>query len=86
MQSFACSVDIIDPHANTEELFHEYGFRLKENPTNDYDAIIVAVNHREYSKFTEADFKGMMRDDKGIIIDLKGIYRHIITNIDYWSL
>jgi UDP-N-acetyl-D-galactosamine dehydrogenase len=86
LQSFACSVDIIDPHADTEELFHEYGFRLKENPTNDYDAIIVAVNHREYSKFTEADFKGMMRDDKGIIIDLKGIYRHIITNIDYWSL
>jgi UDP-N-acetyl-D-galactosamine dehydrogenase len=86
LQSFACSVDVIDPHADTEELFHEYGFRLKENPTNDYDAIIVAVNHREYSKFTEADFKGMMRDDKGIIIDLKGIYRHIITNIDYWSL
>jgi UDP-N-acetyl-D-galactosamine dehydrogenase len=86
LQSFACSVDVIDPHADTEELFHEYGFRIKENPTNDYDAIIVAVNHREYSKFTEADFKGMMRDDKGIIIDLKGIYRHIITNIDYWSL
>lgn len=86
LQSFACSVDVIDPHADTEELFHEYGFRLKENPTNDYDAIIVAVNHKEYSKFTEADFKGMMRDEKGIIIDLKGIYRHIITNIDYWSL
>ncbi|MFT5821807.1 MAG: UDP-N-acetyl-D-galactosamine dehydrogenase [Crocinitomix sp.] len=86
LQSFACTVDLIDPHADSEQLKHEYGFGLKENPTNDYDAIIVAVNHREYCNFTEEDFIGMLKDDQGIIVDLKGIYRDKIKTIDYWSL
>ena len=86
LQSFACKVDVIDPHADSEELFHEYGFRIQENPSNDYDAIIVAVNHREYTNFTEADFSKMLKGDQGIVVDLKGIYKDTIKNIDYWSL
>tara|TARA_B110000037_G_C17128812_1_gene510012 strand:+ start:35626 stop:36930 length:1305 start_codon:yes stop_codon:yes gene_type:complete len=86
LHSFACTVDVIDPHADSEELQHEYGFGLKENPTNDYDAVIVAVNHREYCDFTEVDFAGMLKGDQGIVVDLKGIYRNKIKNIDYWSL
>ncbi len=86
LQSFACKVDVIDPHADTNELFQEYGFRIQENPTNDYDAIIVAVNHIEYTNFTEADFSKMLKGDQGIVVDLKGIYKDKIKNIDYWSL
>ncbi|NOQ71281.1 MAG: nucleotide sugar dehydrogenase [Crocinitomix sp.] len=86
LQSFACKVDVIDPHADSDELRNEYGFGLKADPTNDYDAIIVAVNHKEYCNFTEEDFKGMLKDDQGIIVDLKGIYRDKIKTIDYWSL
>ena len=86
LQSFACEVHIIDPHADSEELFHEYGFKLQEEPTNDYDAVIVAVNHSEYSNLSENDFKDYLRDDKGIVVDLKGIYKGKINSIDYWSL
>jgi len=86
LQSFACTVDIIDPHADSEELFEEYGFRLKEEPTNDYDAIIVAVNHKEYCNFSEEDFGNMLKGDQGIVVDLKGVYRDKIKSIDYWSL
>ena len=64
----------------------EYGFELQANPTNDYDAIIVAVNHADYASKSEADFKAMLADDKGIIVDLKGIYKGKINDIDYWSL
>jgi len=86
LHSFACTVHVIDPHADSEELQREYGFGLKENPTNDYDAVIVAVNHREYCDFTEVDFAGMLKGDQGIVVDLKGVYRNKIKNIDYWSL
>lgn len=86
LQSFACEVHVIDPHASSEELFHEYGFKLQDEPTNDYDAIIVAVNHAEYTRLTEADFKNYLKGDKGIIVDLKGIYKNKIKAIDYWSL
>ena len=86
LQSFACAVDVIDPHADTEELFEEYGFNLVEKPSNDYDAVIVAVNHREYCNLSEADFSNHLKGDQGIIVDLKGIYKDKIKNIDYWSL
>ncbi len=86
LQSFACAVDVIDPHADTEELFEEYGFNLVEKPSNDYDAVIVAVNHREYCNLSEADFSNYLKGDQGIIFDLKGIYKDKIKNIDYWSL
>lgn len=86
LQSFACKVDIIDPHADSEELMNEYGFGLTEKVGDDYDAVIVAVNHREYCDYTEEDFSKLLKGDQGIIIDLKGIYKNKIKNIDYWSL
>jgi UDP-N-acetyl-D-glucosamine/UDP-N-acetyl-D-galactosamine dehydrogenase len=86
LESFACKVDVIDPHADAAEVKHEYGFTLCETPTNDYDAIIIAVNHKEYMSYSEADFRKMLKGDKGLIVDLKGIYKDKIKGIDYWSL
>lgn len=86
LESFACTVHVIDPHADSAEVYEEYGFEILEKPTDDYDAIIVAVNHAEYKDLTEADFRKKMRDDKGIIVDIKGTYRGKIKAIDYWSL
>ena len=54
--------------------------------SNDYDAVIVAVNHAEYVGMKEADFNELLKDDKGIVVDLKGIFKNEIKNIDYWSL
>lgn len=86
LESFAVTVDVIDPHANPADVFEEYGFHIKDKSSNDYDAIIVAVNHEAYANKSEAEFREMLADDKGIIIDLKGIYKDKIKNIDYWSL
>jgi UDP-N-acetyl-D-glucosamine/UDP-N-acetyl-D-galactosamine dehydrogenase len=84
-KSYGVSVDVIGPKASSDELKHEYGFELTTNPTNDYDAIVVAVNHKEYTLLTEADFK-KMTNEKAIIIDLKGILRGKIKDLQYWSL
>ena len=86
LKSFQVKVDLIDPHASSEEMEHEYGVALTANPTNDYDAIIVAVNHKEYASLTEADFRGMMKDDLGVFVDVKGIFKNKIANMEYWSL
>jgi len=86
LESFACTVDVIDPHADSDEVFEEYGFRIKVKASNDYDAVIVAVNHAEYVGMKEADFNELLKDDKGIVVDLKGIFKNEIKNIDYWSL
>ena len=86
LTSFSVQVDLIDPHASTEEMVHEYGVGLIENPSTDYDAVLVAVNHREYKLMTETDFKGLLKDGKGIFIDVKGIFKGQIRDLEYWSL
>ena len=85
IESFSCKVEIVDPHADKEDYLHEYGHELVDAPTGKYDAVIVAVNHKEYMAMNEADFKHIMTD-KGIFVDLKGIFRGKIKDLDYWSL
>jgi len=86
LKSFMVDVDLVDPHASSDEMEHEYGVALTETPTNDYDAIIVAVNHKEYKEMTESDFMQMMRDENGVFVDVKGIFRGKINDLEYWSL
>ncbi|MBM3160063.1 MAG: nucleotide sugar dehydrogenase [Bacteroidetes bacterium] len=86
LETFEVSVDITDTHADYNEMLQEYGVELKQRCDNDYDAVIVAVNHKEYLSLNEMYFKEIMKDDKGILIDVKGIYRGKIHNLKYWSL
>ena len=84
--SFQVHVDLVDPHANSEEMKHEYGVSLVEKVTNDYDAVIVAVNHKEYKTLTENDIKSFLKDGKGLFVDVKGIFKGKINELEYWSL
>lgn len=86
LQSFTVNVDVTDPHASSDELKHEYGFGTVEPDSKAYDAIIVAVNHDVYVDMTESDIRALMSDDKGILVDVKGIYRGKFENLLYWSL
>ncbi len=86
LESFAVNVDVVDPHADSTELMHEYGYGLVDKPNGPYDAIIVAVNHEPYVKMVEDDFKALMPDGKGVLVDLKGLYRDKINDLEYWSL
>lgn len=86
LKSFQMSVDLVDPHASSEEMMHEYGVGLIEQPGTQYDAIIVAVNHREYADLDESYFKGLLKDGQGVFIDVKGIYKGKINSLVYWSL
>jgi len=86
LESFACHVDVVDPHADSEAVFEEYGFKISPKASDDYDAVIIAVGHEEYANISEDEFKKMFKGNEGIIVDLKGIYKDKIKNIDYWSL
>jgi UDP-N-acetyl-D-glucosamine/UDP-N-acetyl-D-galactosamine dehydrogenase len=84
--SFNVNVEVVDPHADSDEVMHEYGYGIVESPTKGkYDAIIVAVNHQEYLTLTEKDFVELSNNNP-ILVDVKGIFRGKIKNITYWSL
>lgn len=85
LKSFQVKVDLVDPHASSEEMEHEYGVGLVEIGQN-YDAIIVAVNHKDYKNLDEAYFKSIMKDGHGVFVDIKGIYKGKINDLEYWSL
>ena len=83
--SYGVKVEVVDPHANSDELKIEYGFELVEKPSSDYDAVIVAVSHKEYINLDEEYFKSVLKE-KAILVDVKGIYKHKIKELTYWSL
>jgi UDP-N-acetyl-D-galactosamine dehydrogenase len=85
LKSYSLNVDVVDSFASSEELQHEYGFGLAENPGNDYDAVIVTVPHNDYKNLDGKYFESITKP-AAMIADLKGIYRGKITNRDYWSL
>jgi len=85
LKSFGVKIEVIDPHASSEELKKEYGFGLVKKPGKGYDAVIVAVNHKEYLGLDEGYFNSILSKG-GVLVDVKGIFRKKIKNISYWSL
>jgi len=84
-KSFGATVEVVDPHADSASLEEEYGFGLVTEIANDYDAVVVAVNHADYLKLDEDYFRSITSNDP-VIVDLKGIYRGKINELTYWSL
>jgi UDP-N-acetyl-D-glucosamine/UDP-N-acetyl-D-galactosamine dehydrogenase len=85
LKSYSLNVDVVDPHAEDEELKHEYGFGLAAATANDYDAVIVTVPHNAYKVYDDAYFASITKAH-GMVADLKGIYRNKISSRNYWSL
>ncbi len=84
LKSYGVKVEVVDPHADSSELKHEYGFGLSKIGKK-YDGIVVAVSHKEYKSLSEKYFKSLM-SSKGVLVDIKGLYRGKIKELTYWSL
>jgi UDP-N-acetyl-D-galactosamine dehydrogenase len=85
LADFGIKVDVIDPGAGKHEVKEEYGIDMKDNASGKYDAVILAVSHKEYLKLGESFFTPLLNKD-GIIVDVKGVLRGKIKNHSYWSL
>jgi UDP-N-acetyl-D-galactosamine dehydrogenase len=86
LQKFLIEVEVVDPHASAEQVEEEYGFGLVEQPTGQYDAIVVAVAHQEYKPLQLSQFK-QWSQGKLILVDLKNLYTHqTADDCTIWSL
>ena len=85
LQSYSLQVHVTDPHANSDELHHEYGFRITPDLSNDYDAVIITVPHKTYLAMDDKAF-ALITTSNAIIADVKGVYRGKIVSRKYWSL
>ena len=84
LSEFYLNIDVVDPHADSEELKHEYGFGLADKIGKDYDAVIVTVCHEPYADLDDAYFTSITKPH-AIIADLKGTYRSKVKSRAYWS-
>src|SRR5581483_9483997 len=71
LKRYSVHAEITDPLADAEEFHHEYGITLRKDFGKDYDAVIVAVNHDQFSNLNDDFFDGILKKD-GIIVDVKG--------------
>lgn len=70
LNEYGLDVDVCDPWANNQKVKDEYGIQLLETvPEKNYDAVIVAVAHKQFSSF---NFK-LQKDNGAVIFDVKGI-------------
>ena len=78
-------IDVMDPYASEKEMKREYGLELTTRHDGPYDAIILAVNHKQYTDLPEEEFMKNASKD-ALFVDVKGIYRDKIHQLEYWSL
>jgi len=81
---YSLDVDVVDPHASSEEVMHEYGIQMTENIGTGYDVILIAVGHKEYKEMTKEDFEKISKDEV-ILFDIKGIKKEEGFK-NYWKL
>jgi UDP-N-acetyl-D-glucosamine/UDP-N-acetyl-D-galactosamine dehydrogenase len=68
---FGIQVDIYDPWADADEVWHEYRVRLTEQPKHGaYDGIVMAVAH---TQFLDVDLQMYCRSELSVIYDLKSM-------------
>ena len=73
LSEFGCKVDVTDCWADNAEAEHEYGITLNQNPEKaQYDAVLLAVPHREYVARSSRDLREYMKGN-GVLFDLKGV-------------
>lgn len=68
LKQFGLSVEVYDPHADSHEVEMEYGIKLSLSINKEYDAIILAVSHKE---FLSLDFNKLRNGHDAVIFDTK---------------
>jgi len=75
LKTYGCNVDVFDPWVDPNEEKQHYTHGIINDPIKSnkkYDAIVVAVAHKQFIAYKEDDYKKLSLD-KPIIIDIKGI-------------
>ena len=86
LKDYGINVTIFDPWANPKEVAHEYDLNtISTLPSDLFDAIVLGVSHKEYLNLDEQYYKSILSEG-GVVVDVKGILRGKIKELNYWSL
>ncbi len=74
LRGYGAKVDVYDPWADSKEARQEYNLELIRNvpKNNQYDAVVMAVAHRQFCEMSIAEIKAMTKPNS-VIYDVKAI-------------
>lgn len=84
LMDYSIQVAVVDPHGSQNELAHEYGITLIDEPVGLYDIIVLAVAHKEYIQLKPEDFQKLSKGEI-YMFDIKGI-KNPKEFKNYWRL
>lgn len=73
LYDYSAQVDVHDPWASADVVKQDYGLALVDPAANQYDAIIIAVAHREFKQYSMADIRHFGKA-KALVFDLKYLF------------
>ena len=75
LQDHGTTVVVVDPWADADEVRHECGISLARlEDEAHFDALVVAVAHREYRALTAGQLRALIRGEKPVIADVKSLF------------
>lgn len=87
LQQYSVEVDVVDSYADKEDVLKQHGIELKDEVKGKYEAIVVAVGHKQYKDLDLAFFHKHFNENSKLLFDLKGLYDFKGSNeITYWRL
>jgi UDP-N-acetyl-D-galactosamine dehydrogenase len=92
LQQYGIDAKAHDPMADPDEVRHEHGVELTQDvdATGPYDAVILAVKHRNLvAEFTLERLRSMGNANAPLIIDVKGFFSakyYASAGLEYWQL
>ena len=75
LHNFGANIDVYDPWINSTQIKNSNTCKFISNPLENqkkYDAIVVAVGHKQFRSYKSADYKNLSNGTK-VIIDIKNI-------------
>ena len=85
LMAYSLTVDVVDPVADGDALFEEYGIGLCTVPRGKYDAIVMAVMHQPFYSIDSEKLQSWA-NFPAVLVDVKGHWKHQSAGFDYWSL
>ena len=76
LKQFGIEVEVYDPYADSIDVKNQYGFPLS-NTVGKYEAVILAVSHRE---FLYLDYSTIKSSSSSIIFDIKSVLNREIVD------
>ena len=90
LKEYGIKINVVDPLAEKREVQREHGIKLRKlEDVTDVDAVIFAVSYENFKDITLKDLKKIYKDNKLVLIDIKGIFSRKEAedlNYLYWRL